>query len=100
PRTVAGGPVAARQPGLRQADERARRGDDQDHHQGDTHEAAHRIHADARARRSSSARNTTIRNRTPPATATRPPRPINPIPNTSCVLLSTCSPPATLRCTP
>ena len=46
------------------------------------------------------ARITTTMNNTPPMIATRPPRPITPMPAISDLLRSTCSAPATLRCTP
>ncbi|MCG3200159.1 MAG: hypothetical protein NFCOHLIN_00001 [Gammaproteobacteria bacterium] len=46
------------------------------------------------------ARQTTIRNSSPPRIATAPPTPISPMPKTSPGLRSTCSAPATLRCTP
>ena len=45
-------------------------------------------------------RATTTTNSNPPTIAMAPPRPISPMPATSAVLRSTCSAPATLRCTP
>ena len=53
-----------------------------------------------RATGRSSDRATTSTNSSPPTMATRPPRPISPMPAISAVLRSTCSAPATLRCTP
>ncbi len=44
--------------------------------------------------------NTTTTNSSPPTMAISPPRPIRPMPAISPALRSTCSPPATLRCTP
>jgi len=47
-----------------------------------------------------SERSTKIANTTPPATASSPPRPMRPMPATCSAVCRTCSPPATLRCTP